>query len=418
MTPYVQFLSEQAVEAHKAHRNEECANLLNLLIGKGYYDAQALYLLGNVLYGLKRYEEARFALTQSIRIDPTSAHALNDLAATLFALRRDAEAMSYIRRALELRPDLPEAEETDSIALLRLGRFRDGWRKYEARYRTQLSDTYRRDFPQPQWHGEPLAGRTILLHAEQGFGDSIQFIRYAPMVAARGGRVVVETQRGLGALFRSMASISEVVERGDPLPHFDVHCPMLSVPLAFDTDLDSIPANVPYLKVPKELVYDWHTRLGPKRRMRIGVAWSGNPKHPDDARRTIPLAKFARLLQPHPGREFHVLQDSIRDSDLSALAELPHIFDHSRTLRDFNDTAALITLMDVVVTVDTALGHVAGALGWPVWLLLAFIPDWRWMLGRDDSPWYPTAWLFRQPRRDDWDSVLEEVARQLDDMLS
>jgi hypothetical protein len=301
--------------------------------------------------------------------------------------------------------------------LLRYGRFREGWRAYEARNRTGLSAAFRRNFPQPQWTGEPIRDRTILLHGEQGRGDTIQFMRYAPLVAARGGRVVLEVQPGMRALTGALSGVASVLERGEPLPPFDLHCPLLSLPLAFGTDIDSIPATIPYLSVPSDRIYRWRTRLGPRRARRIGIAWSGNPAHREDARRSIPLEQFARVLTPHPEREFHVLQAEVREADQAVLAQLPHVYDHSGRLRDFVDTAALVSLMDLVISVDTAVAHLAGALGWPVWLLLSSVADWRWLVERDDSPWYPTFWLFRQTRRGVWDDVLAAVAAAMDELL-
>jgi ADP-heptose:LPS heptosyltransferase len=230
--------------------------------------------------------------------------------------------------------------------------------------------------------------------------------------------VILEVHAGLGAALQGLPGVSRLIENGVALPPFDLHCPLLSLPLAFGTDLDSIPASVPYITAAPDRVFAWRNRLGPRRVPRIGIGWSGNPQHREDKQRSIPLAQLAELFRDQPDREFHVLQNDVRESDRPALAALPHLRDHSRTLRDFADTAALVSLMDVVISVDTALVHLAGAMGWPVWVMLAAVPDWRWMLGRDDSPWYPSMWLFRQQRRGDWTPVLHDVARQLEDMLS
>lgn len=416
--PYLQALAEACDAAMADGRHAEAATLLGFIIGAGGDDGQNLYLLGHVLYEMGAYEKAEAALRLSVALDPTRSEAFNDLGAALFRQHRDAEALGFIRQALKLDPHMAEAEESDSIWLLRYGRFREGWRKYEARYRTSEGLPLRRNLPQPQWRGEPIHERTILLHAEQGLGDAIQFARYAPLVAERGAKVILEVHQGLATLLRTMPGVSHLIERGVPLPPFDVQCPLVSLPLAFGTDLDSIPAAIPYVTADTERVFAWRNRLGPRRVMRIGIAWSGNPQHREDAHRSIPLARMADLLADRPDREFHVLQNAVRESDRSALAAMPHLRDHGALLRDFADTAALVSLMDVVITVDTAVAHLAGAMGWPVWVMLAHVPDWRWMLHRDDSPWYPSMWLFRQTRRDDWDPVLMEVARQLDDMLS
>jgi tetratricopeptide (TPR) repeat protein len=418
MNAYAAALIEAALQEHKAGRFASAVALLKLILGASGRDGYVLYALGRFQYDLGLYTEAETALSLSVRIESDNAAAFNDLAATLFALRRDAEGLAYIHRALELRPDLAESQETDSLWLLRYGRFREGWRRYEARTRTGQSERFRRDFVQPRWSGGPVQGRTVLLYSEQGIGDTIQFMRYAPLVAARGARVVLEVHPGLGALTGALAGVETVIEGGTPLPPFDLQCPMLSLPLAFDTDLDSIPATIPYLSVPQERIWRWRTLLGPRQaRRRIGIAWSGNPLHREDARRSIPLERFARLLTPHPDREFHVLQTDIRDRDRAVLARLGHVRDHSASLRDFTDTAALVSLMDLVISVDTSVAHLAGALGWPVWLLLASLADWRWLLERDDSPWYPTFWLFRQKAPGDWDTVLDAVMEQMEAML-
>jgi hypothetical protein len=254
------------------------------------------------------------------------------------------------------------------------------------------------------------------LHAEQGFGDALQFIRYAPMVAARGGRVILGVYPAIAPLLARMPGIAQVVDLGGMLPPFDLHCSLMSLPLVFGTDMDSIPATIPYLTVPADRLSRWRVRLGPRRGLRVGVAWSGNPQHRDDARRSIPFATFSALLADRAGIAFHVVQTQLRDADRVALQDFPHVRNHADTLADFADAGALVSLMDVVISVDTAVVHLAGALGRPVWLLLAQLADWRWLLERDDSPWYPSVWLLRQPERGDWGSILAVVAERLEEM--
>ena len=401
-----------------ADRNGEAIARCKQAIESGIDDAFFLYVLGNCLFKTGDYADSAAALGNSVRLEPNRAAAFNDLAAALFVLGRDAEALACLRRALDLHPGLPEAEETDAIWLLRYGRFKEGWRKYEARFDTSANRRLRRPFSQPQWRGEPLQGRTILLHAEQGFGDALQFVRYAPLVAARGGRVILEVYPGIEPLLTRMPGITQIVTTGQPLPPFELHCSLLSLPLAFKTEFDSIPATLPYLSVPEDYLSRWRTRLGPRHGLRVGIAWSGNPKHRDDARRSIPLETFSTLLPDRPGIEFHILQTQIRDTDKAALTACPHLRDHAPHLLDFADTGALVTLMDVVISVDTSVAHLAGALDRPVWLLLAHLADWRWLLERDDSPWYPSAWLLRQPEPGDWASVLAEVSAALTEMTA
>ena len=239
-------------------------------------------------------------------------------------------------------------------------------------YNSLLGARYRRDFAQPQWRGEQPIGRP---HRSccmpSGAGDTFQFVRYVPLVAALGATVVLEVYPGFRPAMAGLAGVATVIERGEALPDFDLHCPLLSLPLAFGTGLDSIPADVPYLAPLPERVAAWRMRLGPRRGKRVGVVFSGNPVHPDDEQRSIPLVQFARLLTAAPDRDIHILQNAIRDADRFALELLPHVRDHSAAISDFADTAALVSLMDVVVTVDTAVAHLAGALGWPVWVTAA-----------------------------------------------
>ena len=418
MNPYTSALYKILLAPLEAGQTDEAMPLLKLALQSGADDPYFFYALGNCQFKAGEYAAAAIALTTATRMDPTRAEAFNDLAAALFVLGRDAEALACLRRSLDLRPDLPEALETDAIWLLRYGRFHEGWRKYEARFRTRANQHLWRPFVQPVWTGEPLQGRTILLHAEQGLGDALQFVRYAPLVAARGGRVIVEVYAEVSPLLMQLPAGIRVVHTGSVLPHFDVHCSLLSLPLVFDTDLDSIPATVPYLAVPDMRLAKWRAKLGPRRGMRVGIAWSGNPKHRDDARRSIPFALFSTLLSDRPGLEFHVVQSDMRTADRAALQAMPHVRNHAADLYDFGDTGALVSLMDVVISVDTSVVHLTGALGRPAWLLLAHLADWRWLLERDDSPWYPSIRLLRQPERGNWASVLSAVAARLEEVAA
>jgi hypothetical protein len=274
----------------------------------------------------------------------------------------------------------------------------------------------RRHVDHPRWQGRGrLAGRTLLLHAEQGFGDALQFARYAPRLAREGARVIVEAYAPLVPLLHSLDGVAQVIAIGEPVPAFELQCPLLSLPLACGTTLATIPADTPYLAPPPERVAAWRRRLGRRQgqRRRIGMAWSGSLTHHNDRNRSIPLSRLEILL----GRsdcELHVAQQQIRPADRTVLDGLPHVIDHSAALADFADTAALLSLMDLVISVDTSVAHVAGALARPTWLLLPFSAEWRWLIGRTDSPWYPTMRLFRQPAPGDWDGVLTAVMRALD----
>ena len=409
-------LANAAAMPTKDNPAKVVANIMRQLPPSAH-DAYAFYLYGNALYREGRLEEAATALRRSVYLGPDRPEAFNDLAATLFALGRESEAAPFIRRALTLAPDLPEAAETDSIWLLRYGRFREGWRKYEARLRTAANKDQVRVFPQPQWMGEPLNGRTILLHTEQGLGDMLQFVRYVPLVAQRGGRVILEVYHRTMPLLHHLPGVSRFIMRGDTVPPFDTHSSIMSLPLAFRTDLDSIPANIPYLTVQEDRIQVWRHRLGVRKNLRVGIVWSGNPAHRDDKRRSMPLEQFVRITRNDPRISFHVLQADVRDSDKEALDAHPHIHNHAPQQVDFGETAALMTQLDLVIGIDTSVMHLCGALGIPGWVLLMNVADWRWLLARDDSPWYPSLELFRQPRHGDWDSVLDKVAVRLDELL-
>ncbi len=259
--------------------------------------------------------------------------------------------------------------------------------------------------------------KTILLHAEQGLGDTIQLARYVPLVARRGATVVLEVPAELTGLLGRLEGVATVVERGAPLPAFDLHCPMGSLPLALATEPDSIPAAIPYLTASAERLAQWQPRLASVPQPRVAFVWSGRPSHPNDRNRSLPLARLAPLLEMD-GVSFISVQPDVSVEDAAVLAGLGGVTALGAELRDFEDTAAVLGLCDLVVTVDTAVAHLAGALGRPAWILLPFAPDWRWMLERTDSPWYPTARLYRQPEPGDWESVIARVRADLAGMVA
>jgi hypothetical protein len=290
------------------------------------------------------------------------------------------------------------------------GNFREGWEEYEARWDTESFGAVKRSFSQPLWRGEPLAGESILLHAEQGFGDTMQFVRYVPLVASRGGQVVLEIQPRLRRLLGNLPGAAKVIVRGEELPEFSWHCPLLSLPLAFDTRLANIPAKVPYLYPGEMEVQKWSRRLQGDG-LRVGLAWAGNPNHVREGERSIPLEQLAPLMQV-AGTTFYSLQKGPATAQIHKLPGI-RLIDLDSQQNDFADTAAIIANLDLVITVDTAVAHLAGAMGKPVWVLLHHVPDWRWLLHRDDSPWYPAARLFRQTIAKDWTSVIGRVRMEL-----
>jgi hypothetical protein len=293
------------------------------------------------------------------------------------------------------------------------GDFEHGWPEYEWRWKTRDFSSGRRPFTQPQWDGGSLNGRTILLHAEQGLGDTLQFIRYAPLVAEAAGNIVVECPAPLKRLLRHSLRQVPVLSKGEPLPPFDIHCPMLSLPLACRTTLANIPRQVPYLNADSELAAHWQGKLVSQRELlKVGLAWAGNKAHKNDRHRSIELSTLAPLGEvPHVS--FISLQKGEPAKQATRAPAGITLFDWSNELGDFADTATLIANLDLIISVDTAVAHLAGAMGKPVWTLLPFVPDWRWLLEREDSPWYPTMRLFRQSAPGDWSGVITRVVGAL-----
>ncbi|CAH2605604.1 Tetratricopeptide repeat protein (plasmid) [Rhodovastum atsumiense] len=371
--------------------------------------------LGNVLLKQARPEQAAACYRLALEITPDNPGAYSNLGKALQEQGHPEEAFTCFQRAIALAPDLPDARHNRAMALLARGDMAAGWQEYEWRWRTPQMTRFRRDFPQPQWQGEAAPGQTLLIHAEQGFGDTLQFCRYASLAAARGLRVIMEVQPPLLRLLRDLPDVDRVVARGEELPQFDLHCPMLSLPFALGTTLATIPGDTPYLHADATQVVAWKARLAATvgQRQRIGLVWAGNPRAhlavgaALDRHRSIPPERLASLLDL-PGRQFFSLQ-----KDGPAAPAGLGLIDHMAEMKDFADTAALVVALDMVISVDTAVAHLAAALGRPVWLLDRFNPCWRWLLGRRDSPWYPTLRIYRQPRPGDWDAVLTEVARDL-----
>jgi hypothetical protein len=371
----------------------------------------ALVNRGNALLRLNRpadalanYDKALAAVSGHPQILTNRGHALR-------RLDRPIEALADFEAALVARPEFAEAHFEVAMTRLTLGDFDAGWKGYEWRWKTAAFASQRRQLQVPLWLGDrPVTGKTILLHAEQGLGDTIQFIRYAPLLANRGAKVVCQVQPQLQSLLSQFGDI-DVIAEGEPLPAFDLHCPLLSLPLAFATQPQTIPASVPYIAAPVERLAYWRDRL-PTGLPRAGFVWSGSPSHKNDSNRSIPLARLAALFENPPVHCFS-LQGELRDADREAMHGLPNLVHLGDEIRDFADTAAVISLLDVVISVDTSVAHLAGALGKPVVILLPFAADFRWLRHRDDSPWYPTARLLRQPAFGDWDSVIARLRDEL-----
>jgi tetratricopeptide (TPR) repeat protein len=365
--------------------------------------------------GLKNLEEGRTAqaiedLTKATAMDPNCAIAWMNLGVALMRDGKISDSLSAFDASLRLEPWRPEAHWNRAPALLIVGNFNAGWQEYEWRSRCHEFSTKIRKVDRPMWRGEEIRGKTILLHDEQGFGDTFQFVRYAPLLAERGAKVILLCKGPVAALLCSVPAVSQVVADGQPCPHVDFHSPMPSLPFLFGTTLETIPANTPYLSADPALVGLWAKRLPASGgNSRIGIAWAGNVK--PNRYRSIP----ANLLGPLMGIDgilFYSLQKQIEDLSVQPPQGMP-IHDFSAQIRDFSDTAALIANMDLVITIDTSVAHLAGSMGKRVWILLPTSADWRWLTNRDDSPWYPNARLFRQQKAGDWPDVIGRVAKEL-----
>ena len=373
--------------------------------------AQAHYNLGNALRALGRFEAALASYDTAITLQPGWAHALNNRGLALQELQRSAEAIESYDAAIANEPDYADAYWNKAIELLLCGDFAQGWAHYEWRWRRDTFSSRKRDFPQPLWLGDaPLNGKTVLLHAEQGLGDSIQFCRYARDVRALGAQVLLEVPRPLLALFATLEGPKQLLEKGSALPHFDYHCPLLSLPLALQTQLANIPSPSPYLASTAAQRELWQRRLGPPSKRRIGLVWSGNVRDKNDLQRSLTL----NALLPHLPQscEYICLQKELRPADQDAM-QASSIRFFGAHIQDFSDTAALCDLVDLVISVDTSVAHLAGALAKPTWILLPYAPDWRWMLDRDDSPWYPSVRLYRQGNDRSWLPVLGRMASDI-----
>ncbi len=368
--------------------------------------AEAHSNLGNAFEEQGNLDEAVACYRRALELKPDYAAVHNNLGNAFMGQGKLDEAIACCHRALELEPDFADAHATLSLLSLLTGDFQRGWAEYQWRRKTKRY--LRRDFSQPLWDGQPLQGRTILLHAEQGFGDTIQFIRYASLVKQAGASVLVECQKPLVRLLAGCRGVDALIGQGDDLPPFDVQAPLLSLPGIFHTSLGTIPADVPYLFAESGLVKHWQQELGGVAGFKVGIAWQGNPTFPDDRGRSIPAGCFVPLASL-PGTRFFSLQKGAGVEQLQDVAGQFPITELGSRLQDFTDTAAVMMNLDLVVTSDTAIAHLAGALGVPVWVALRFIPDWRWLLDRNDSPWYPTMRLFRQDSRGDWQGVFRRI---------
>ena len=409
-------------------------------------DAQAYWSRGNALLALGRMEDAIADFDRAIALAPTSPAAYLNRGNALLKKQQPLQALESFNRAIELQPHYPMALSNRSAALKHLHRLDEallsceealrqdpghtdaqwnralillvqgdlfrGFMDYQVRWNTSTFEPIRRNFAQPIWLGsQDIQGKRLLIHNEQGFGDSIQFSRFVTLAHQEGAEVVYEVEPALHDLMCSLAGVHTLVRQGDQLPHFDYYCPVMSLPVAFGTTLETVPRDSPYLFSSASKRQLWEKRLGTKLKIRVGLAWSGSTTHQADQLRSIALAEFMQALPPDI--EYVSLQKDVRDGDRAALTNFPGLRHFGDEIRDFSDTAALCDLMDVVIAVDTSVAHLAGALGVKTWVLLPHFPDWRWLMGRSDSPWYPTMQLFRQETAGEWAPALAAVRQQL-----
>jgi tetratricopeptide (TPR) repeat protein len=380
---------------------------------------------GLVLKELHRFEAALSSYDQAIALKPDFAEAHSNRGLVKQDLHQLEAALADYDRAIALNPDFAVAYFNRAMARLMVGDFKNGWLDWEWRWKGDNGPIVKdgRQLRQPCWLGnESIAGKTILLHSEQGLGDTLQFCRYAKWVADLGARVILDVQQPLQSLLAGLQGVVQVVAQGDALPAFDYYSPLMSLPLAFNTTLATIPAPIPYLKCNAQKALFWKEKLGEKTKLRVGLVWSGGfrASQPElwaiNDRRNVPLAKFASLK--HPDIEFYSLQKGQpAESELADLTSKnwdgPPVTDFTNLLRDFSDTAALLEQLDLLISVDTSTAHLAGAMGKPVWVLNRFDTCWRWLMDRSDSPWYPTVTLYRQERDGDWDGVIQRVRSDL-----
>jgi tetratricopeptide (TPR) repeat protein len=416
---YPEALNNRALALTELRRFEEAVAACDKALTLRANYPEALNNRGNALKELGRFDAALASYDEALALRTNYAEALYNRGNTLGAQNRHQEAIAAYDAALALQPGHADANWNKGISHLLLGQMTQGWPQHEWRWQTKGAEPMR-SFDCPRWDGvSDIRGKRLLLWGEQGLGDTLQFCRYASLLKQRGVDVILEVQAPLVALLNSLEGPSAVVARAAQLPATDFHYPLLSMPMASNTTLQNIPSANPYLAASAEKHEEWQLRieaLAPHavaaRKIRVGLACSGNPKLANDRNRSIPLEKFSPLLSYDA--TFVLMQKECREADEAFLRAQPKIHDLRTALHDFTDTAAALTNLDLLITVDTSVAHLAGALGTPVWLLLPFVPDWRWLLGRKDSPWYPGMRLYRQSAMGDWDSVMAQALAALE----
>ena len=405
----------KASSLHELKRYEEAIAYYDKALSLNPTDPNVWTDKAAILHELRRYEEAIVHYDKALSLNSNDPKSWTNKGATLYELMLLPEAIAHYDQALSLQPNYSLAAWNKAMPLLLRGDFENGLPLYESRWQAEKVGEIagKRFFDQQTWFGnESLKDKTILLYGEQGLGDFIQFCRYAKLVADLGAKVILEVPGTLVNLLQGLEGVSQIVTRDEKLPQFDLCCPLLSLPAALKTSLSNIPAAHSYLKSNPNKVAEWNLRLGEKKKKRIGIAWSSLSGFSGDAKRSLSLEQFVQAL-PLEKYEYICLQKEVKDSDKGFLASYQDIRYFGDEIKDFSDTAALVDCVDLVISTCTSIPHLSAALGKETWLLLSQVPDWRWLLDRGDSPWYPTMKLYRQPSLGDWNSVLERVKADL-----
>ena len=374
--------------------------------------ADAFYNQGNACQRMQEFEKARSCYQQALKLNPRDHEAWTNLGKVHHELNQLEQAVAAHECALRINPDFPLGHWNRAMALLTAGRLQEGFRDYEWRWRMGGEIFVPRNYTQPLWKGEPISERVLFIHAEQGFGDALQFVRFVRQARQRAAHVILECPPALKRLFEYSECADALITLGQTPPTFDIYVPLMSLPGLFQTTLDTIPCPTPYLKPPSGDC----AVTAPAHHLKIGLTWAGNATHDHDSLRSIPFKDLAPILQT-TGTVFYSLQLPLSDSDEANLRTVPNLVDASRQLKDFGDTAAMINQMDLVISVDTAVAHLAGALNKPTWTLLQHAPDWRWFLEHSDTPWYPSMRLFRQSVRGDWNGPIQQITAALKELV-
>jgi tetratricopeptide (TPR) repeat protein len=412
----VSALSNRGKTLVKLRRPEEALASFDRALALAPDHVDTLVRRGTALVSLGHHDEALAAFAAALRINPDCLDAYVNRGNAYAVLNQFDAALAEFAFVTARQPDHADANFNEALVRLCLGDFDRGWQKYEYRWRCAQFAALRPNIAQPIWLGDgDPCGKTVLLHAEQGMGDVIQFIRYAPLLAARGATVIVGVHRPLASVIAGVPGVTQVIADGETLPNFDLYCPMMSLPLAFATDIATVPANVPYIRAQQERVDRWRQRLPQTGRLRIGICWAGTRGHPNDRNRSMPLDRLTKMLAIS-GVDFVSLQKEVGEADAAILRE-HDVTQLGGEFEDFADTAAVLSMLDLVISVDTSVAHLAGAMAKAVTLLVPFSPDFRWMLDRTDTPWYPTMRLYRQSAVGDWTAPLERLRQELEGVV-